>query len=305
MERYLSGERDISLRQELAARHRTAAETAAERALRGDEDGIDARRVALSEVGRALALDPADARALGLLQRLLAHPPQKAPDEIEAQVQANMIARERLGLGSVLMSASAMLFLIPIIFCMGVRSAWMMAALIALAIGSIAMRWWGSQPGAAAGWRYVTQLLSLGLLFFFGRVLGPLWLMMTPLLIHAIFNSLSARSGPRKFAMVTSCGLLLLMVGLEHLGVLAPTYSATSAGLLVMPNLANLPRGLTEVMILGGNLFSIVTSSLNIGRLPRRLLAAERQQALYTWQLSQLLSTVTPPHKPSPAHHHG
>lgn len=68
--------------------------------MRGDEGGIDARRAALSEVGRALALDPADARALGLLQRLLTHPPQRVPDEIEAQVQANLVARERLGLGS-------------------------------------------------------------------------------------------------------------------------------------------------------------------------------------------------------------
>lgn len=114
----------------------------------------------------------------------------------------------------------------------------MMAVLIGLGISNMVMRWWVSQPSTAAPWRSVTQLLSLGLLLFFGRVLGPLWLVTTPLLTHAIFNSLSARPGPRTFALVSSCGLLLLAVGLEQLGVLTPSYSETSAGLLVRPNLA-------------------------------------------------------------------
>lgn len=294
IEGYLAGERDVALRQELAARHRAAAEASAERALSGDDDGIEARRTALSEVGRALALDPADALALGLLQRLLTHPPQRVPDEIEARVQANLRERERLGLGSVLMSSSAMLFLIPMVLVMGVRSVWMVTALIALALGSMVMRWWVSQPSTAIRWRYVTQLLILGLFFFFGRLLGPLWGITLPLLSHAIFNSLSTHPGLRRFALVTSCGLLLSMVCLEHLGVLAPTYSATSEGLLVRPNLADLPRGPTELMLLGVSLFHIVSSSLNMSRLPRRLLAAERQRELYTWQLSQLLSAAAP-----------
>lgn len=137
----------------------------------------------------------------------------------------------------------------------------MMAALIGLGISNMVLRWWVSQPGTAAPWRSVTQLLSLGLLLFFGRVLGPLWLVTTPLLTHAIFNSLSARPRPRTFALVSSCGLLLLAVGLEQLGVLTPSYSETSAGLLVRPNLANLPLGLTLVLMLGGNHFSIVTAA--------------------------------------------
>ena len=118
------------------------------------------------------------------------------------------------------------------ILLVGVRVPWMMAALIGLGIGNMVMRWWAGQPGTAAPWRYVTQLLGLGLLFFSGRVLGPPWMVTTPLLTHAILGSLSACPGPRTFALVSSCGLLLLAVGRARLGVLTPSCAETRAGLL-------------------------------------------------------------------------
>jgi serine/threonine protein kinase len=76
VERYLDGDRDLALRRDLADGHARAAHAAAEKAFKDD---LEARKLALREVGRALALDPEHAGALRELSRLLARPPSACP----------------------------------------------------------------------------------------------------------------------------------------------------------------------------------------------------------------------------------
>lgn len=289
LDRYLAGERDLALRKQLAAQHIASAKDATERALAGEADAAPARRQALGAIGRALALTPTDPQALSLLHRLLTQLPRRLPPEVEALVQSGLDARDRLSLGSLLLTGGALFFLIPVVLLMGVRDWMQMTALLTVGAASLLLRYWVSQPGTARGWEYVAQLCSLTLYFFIGRILGPLMLMTIPLLIHTVFHSLSGRPALRRFATAAGCLLLFGVVALEKLGVLAPSYSFAGGALIIAPNLAQLHPQLTEVLVLGMGLLTIVFSSVSIGRLPQRVLSAERQQALHAWQLSQLL----------------
>jgi hypothetical protein len=260
-----------------------------ERACAGGSDAIPTLRTALSELGKAVAIDPSDSRALAILHRLLTMTPRTVPEEVEAQVQKKLAARERLNLSSLLVTGGAFFYLVPMLLLMGIHNWKMMGALVILGITSLTLRFHVSRGNAASLGRYGSQLCSLALYFFIGRVLGPLVLMTVPLIMHAALHSLSPRPGQRRFAWLMSSGLVIGMVALEHLGILSPSYTFAGGAMVIAPNLAGLPAGPTELMLLGMSVLTIALFSLSIGRLQQPLVAAERKQALYEWQLSALL----------------
>jgi eukaryotic-like serine/threonine-protein kinase len=69
VERYLDGDRDLELRRKMAEVHAKKAEERAKIALEGGPDAEEARRRALREVGRTLALDPEDRSAASVLAK--------------------------------------------------------------------------------------------------------------------------------------------------------------------------------------------------------------------------------------------
>jgi eukaryotic-like serine/threonine-protein kinase len=90
VERYLDGDRDLGMRQRLAAEHLARAIAAA--ATSDDES----QRVAMREAGRALALDPTLAGAADLVSRLMLEPPRTMPVEVaETIAAADRVANRR------------------------------------------------------------------------------------------------------------------------------------------------------------------------------------------------------------------
>ena len=86
---YLAGERDVEVRREAAERHAQDAEDETSRALTLDsKDALASRRRALRAVNRALALDPANERALDCFVRMIQTPPAFTPDEVEKRIEA-------------------------------------------------------------------------------------------------------------------------------------------------------------------------------------------------------------------------
>jgi hypothetical protein len=83
VERYLDGDRDLALRRRLASEHVAAAQRAHDRG-----DDVEARRRAMSEAGRALALDPGAAEAAALVGRLMLEPPRVTPPEVQDELRA-------------------------------------------------------------------------------------------------------------------------------------------------------------------------------------------------------------------------
>ena len=245
-------------------------------------------------MGRALALDPANSRALGLLRRLLSEPPRRVPAEVETMVLADLAIREQLRLRSLVMSGSAALVLIPLLLLMGVRNWPVMALLVIFGVANIALRWWVSYPSTPIAWRYVSQVVSLALMFCCGRILGPLLLVTMPLTVHAMVHSISGQAALRRFVLLSSCTLLVGMVALEQLGWLTPSYHFAGGALVITPNLANLPPTLTMVLLLSISMLYILLPSVALSRLPVHLAEAERRLAVHAWQLGQLLPESGP-----------
>lgn len=95
IEQFLSGDRDVELRQKLAMQHADAA-TAAASKVAGDSGPSEAfRRTALNEVARSLALDPSNEPALRALARVITAPPREVPREVVADIEAASAARYR------------------------------------------------------------------------------------------------------------------------------------------------------------------------------------------------------------------
>jgi serine/threonine-protein kinase len=305
IERYLRGERDTALRREISAQHSKAAMVALEQVLAERSDAHAARRSALAEVGRALALDPGNRKALNVLKRLLGDPPRQVPPEVEAQIQIDLAARERLRLQSLGLTGAAAVIWLPLLLLMGIRNGPVMGLLALLSAANVGVRWWVSYPSTPIAWRYVAQLISLAMIFCVGRILGPLVLMTMPLTVHALLHSISGQAALRRFVLVTSCTLLIGMVGLEQLGWLRPTYHFLDGALVISPNLVSLPPTLTMLLLLSITLLYIVVPAVAIRRLPVHLAEAESRLAVHAWQLRNLFpeasSVVAGGEDPAPA----
>jgi serine/threonine protein kinase len=83
IERFLDGDRDLALRQQLARTHLDVARGALEAGGGPEVSPPEIRRTAMREAGRALALDPTLGGAAELVTRLMLEPPRDKPPEIQ------------------------------------------------------------------------------------------------------------------------------------------------------------------------------------------------------------------------------
>ena len=128
VQRYLDGNRDLSLRKALA---RTEIETA-RAALK--TDGEDQQRAAIRAAARAIALDPAEREAVELVGHLMLQPPKQAPPEVEQELATmdaeSLLQSTRIGL----FASISTLLLFPILYWMGFRDTWFNVTGIALCV---------------------------------------------------------------------------------------------------------------------------------------------------------------------------
>jgi hypothetical protein len=126
IERFLDGERDANRRAELAAAHVQAAE-------RLELAGQPAE--ALSELGRALGLDPTDRRALAVLERVLTAAPSELPEAARAELLTRRRAEARSASRALAIRLLTWLFAVPLVLMFGVvdwgRGALVVGALLA------------------------------------------------------------------------------------------------------------------------------------------------------------------------------
>jgi serine/threonine-protein kinase len=132
VQRFLDGDRDLALRKQLAAAHLATARAALDRGR-----GVDERRVAMFEAGRALALVPSDPEAAGLVGRLMLEPPPETPAEVEAVLEEHdrltMRSQTRLGV----FAFCGYLAMLPLLIWQGVDDMRYIGAVAALACMNI------------------------------------------------------------------------------------------------------------------------------------------------------------------------
>ena len=280
IDRFLDGARDLALRKQIAVDAAGAAR---------DAMAANDRRVAMREVGRALALDPDHGDARSVLRDLLTAPPAQLPAEVGARSE-----RERGRAIRAAASAGALGFiltvaLLPLEILMGVRSPEWFVTRAVLAVGAIvacSMLARHQQPTRAA--LGVAFAFSIATISCTSLVAGPFVLI--PSLAVLISASLASLGGRRWVVLTTCVGLLMigLPLALEHLGVVASSYTL-GENMVIHPRLIDFPPTLTPIYFFIKEAVIVVAVVMMLARFRDTLASAEQALAVHAWQLSQLL----------------
>jgi serine/threonine protein kinase len=293
IERFLDGDRDLQRRLELARDHARAAANLAEQALAGTSEAASARSNALREVGRAIALDPANPDALRTLVRLLTDAPREVPPEARAELareQSQSLTRGRR-MGGIAFLTWLSYALVPGVLWMGVRSwhaatlttaAWLFAAAVSfLAARGSRLHEKAHLPMLLAGAFAIACTASL---------FGPYFFLPQFALIYAMmFVLVPPDRGRRALVVAMSLLTMLVPVALGWAGVLPRTYELHEDAIVIRSGMLHFPAMPTEVFLLITNALAVVTACVMTASVRDALTAAQERLHVQAWQLRQML----------------
>ncbi len=287
---YLSGDRDLELRVELAQVHLGRAREAQSRmAVPGA--GAEERETALREVGRAIALAPDDREALALLVQILTMPSGDPPKEVLESLERSARASERKMLPwmAIAYSASWLLFF-PLQIAMGIRR--LDLALVPLGLWCLtsALAWVAYKYDHTERHRFPYVTVSSGLALAATTLLhGPFFVV--PAIAAVIAMAMSMVTFRRSRMVSTSiCALAILVPCILAWADLHPvTYRFVDGALVVMPGALQLPREGTFVFLTMANVLVIVIAGLFTGEYRDQLSKLELASHMQAWQLRQLV----------------
>jgi serine/threonine-protein kinase len=286
LERYLDGDRDLERRRQAAAIHAAAAELAAQRALADDD--ADARRVAMGEAGRALALDPAHRGALELVTRLLVSPPRAAPPEVERAVHESMSASSRVEARAAMWSYLTYFLFAPLFLWLGVRDCWLLIALGALVVLGTGCAWVLSRrpsPGV------VLVAIALNAIFMalLTRSFGPFMIVPSLAAVTTLTFVLHVHLQRLWLTIGIGCAAVVAPAVLEWVGVLSPTVGFRDGALELLPNMVAFSRTPVMATLILSSVGTIVVAALLIHYLRVAQIDAERRMHMQSWQFRQLV----------------
>ncbi len=298
LERFLEGDRDVELRRQLAAAHAQAAEGAMARVAAGGAAGEEAVRDALSEAGRALALDPTNGSALRVVGAVLGATPREIPAEVSAEIDAHVVTRHRLQLREAIgADVAGITLMTPIVVWMGVRSYAVLVAAVLFTLGSSATKLVASRCDdldrmyAVA---YVSYLLNVLALVCIGSGFGPL--LFTPMLLTAFTfaYSMTYRAAFRAAVIATGVAAIVGSYGAELAGLVPPSYAFHDGAMTILPRGVTLSALPTTVALVVASVFMVIVPGVLMGRLQAILLRAEQRSFLQSWRLKNLIPTSAP-----------
>jgi eukaryotic-like serine/threonine-protein kinase len=294
IEAFLDGDRDLSMRRDMAQRWAAKAERAAKDAI--DRGDLGARSRALSHASRALALDPNDERARATFVRLLVEPPTTMPAAaVESLVEAERAA-ERVSARGGAIGYTAWLCFLPFLLWMGVRSWTLLTAMVALVLVAIACSVVAIDHPRPEAWsRPVAFVAGIGALMLLGRLCGPLVLVPGLAATNTAAVIVHAPTRRRPFYLVAAAAAVLVPMLGEALGWLPDSYLFVDGQILVAPQLAELPRLPALVFLIAATITAVVVPPLLLARTRDGLRIAERRLAVHAWQMEQLLPRAARP----------
>ncbi|MCC6338083.1 MAG: protein kinase [Myxococcales bacterium] len=296
VEAVLAGQRDGELRARIARGHADAAASAAARVFAGGADALEARREAMQQLGRCLALEPDNAAAQATFVKLLATPPSQVPQAVQGDLDDTHDRAMRRAAKNSAWGFSLMLLAGPALLLMGIARPLLLAAMAAAVLVAVVVSWLESRnlnPTRLS--RRLAIVASLATVGLSGVIFGPF--ILVPALLPAVLFSLLmwARAEDRPLTLAAGAATILIPVAGWALGLFAAPYRFTSEGMLVVPYLTKaFPPGLTLVLLGGVILGNFVVSATNAIRLRNSLDDSQRALALQGWNLKQMLRTPTP-----------
>ncbi len=282
---YLDGDRDTARRRELAANHAEAAHRAMH------TPGDEARSTAMREAGRALSLDPDNAKAQFVLGRLLLQAPAAMPAEALASAdhergETRQKAIRWAGYGFI-----AFIPVICVFFALPIRHVWPIVLMLVLAAltGAGCLILARKVLPMRTPWFLVIIALTSSLLGLLGIIFSPL-LIMPIFLIGSLGGILQQPTSYSPWIIVGAHAVPLVgVLLLEYTGVLPSTFHIGTDGLTftlwaidLTPTIAIVVFGLaflTQALHL--------TSVTLIGK--RAAETAQNYQHAVAWHLRQML----------------
>ncbi len=277
IERYLNHDRDTELRRTLAARHAEVAKATSD------------RKVALSEAGRALALDPTNDDAQRVLLRLLTEPPERVPEEAQRELDASWDEQRRKSSSYGVYTIPLFAMFAPVMIAMGVES-W---ATFAVFFGGFALFFVGcavitrmERPGnrAPIALALICTVVNAASSMLFG-----------PLVVTPTFAMLSTVTlvtqveRHRWFVLLLGFVPIIAPLVATHFGLAPPSYSFSDGVMHVLPVMVHLRPFWSLVLLVTMNLTCLVAATVLAAQLRGNLTVTERKLVVQAWQLRQLL----------------
>jgi eukaryotic-like serine/threonine-protein kinase len=278
----------------MSIEHADRAERAAEKAAGGTETGqYVERREALRQIGRALALDPDNSRAMETLVKLLADPPRILPREVRDDVErAERLKLRRIGwLGAI--AYLHLVVYVPILWWLGVlRWDWILTFLFAgLGAGGVSL-FVAKQKQPNPKLAYLVLILSHIGFAALSAMFGPLFAMPTILVVNATGFALYMGKEARPLVAACATTVLLGMVVATFSGVVPGGYEFTDAGILIRPGSLAFPPIATITFLVLLNVAALVVGVFIVGNIRDQLDRSERQLMLYAWQLREFVPSA-------------
>ncbi len=280
---FLDGDRDVTVRKELAQHHLISARD-------GLTKGDVGRREAMRAAGRALALDPTSVEAADLVTRLMLEPPDEVPAEVEQHLE-EVDTETALAHGKVAaLSVLGYLAFVPLLLWSGVRDVTFVIAFAALSLISagqvmLMLRKEKITPAPL----YLNAAINALLIGVVCRMTGPF--IIAPALV--LVTLMAYASHPRFGKIPILAGILSASVlvpwGLELIGVLEKTYSFHDGSLTLSSSVvqfSSVPVQLAMAAVLVSliGVVAVLTRGLAM-----RQRDAARKLELHAWQLRQIV----------------
>jgi serine/threonine-protein kinase len=287
--RYLEGDRELEQRRHLAAEHVKAARVALGTSTQPSADFEKERGTAITEIGRAIALDPGNTEYFSMLGDLVSAPPDRIPAPVREQLEQENQRVIHVGAKH---SATAILswwLFLPILAWIGFRNTWQAALIaipgtIAIVMGLVMMR----QRRIGHSLQYASIGCMMLASIAVSRIYGPFVLMPSLLTTYAMVLQAHPERRLRMAGALAAAIAIVIPVILEWMGVLPASYVFEAGTWRIVPQLVELPRLGTNVFVTAAHLGIIVVPCLFIARLRVELSRAQTQLAVQAWHWKQL-----------------
>jgi serine/threonine-protein kinase len=291
IEGFLAGDLDVARRRTLAVTHARSAAEATDRALAGGPNALAERSVAMREVSRAVALDPANTEAMHALVRLFTETPKEMPREATEDLSRAFLDSQRVAARAAAIGYVSWLAYAPLVLWMGTRDfKWGALCDVLFALAAAASWYVGrSRDAHTARAADVALLVSTLAIVASTGVAGPFMLLPGLAAVNTILYVASADRSRRLWAIGAGCLAVAIPFAVEVAGVLPRSISFHEGSLVTHPQIAWFTPVPTLVFLFLTQLAVVVTASIFVARFRDALHASQERLYFQAWQLRQFM----------------
>ncbi len=287
--RYLEGDREIAQRKHLASEHVKAARIALGKATQSGTNIEKERTVAMSELTRAVALDPTNTEHVAMLADFMANPPPTPPAAVVDEARRETMRILRLGARQSIIAMFMWLACLPICLYIGFADAqqtWIVAVPMVL---TALVSWLVTREARMRRWtQWGSIIMVMATAVAAARSYGPFLVVPTIIVTNAVVLQAHPVRSMQRFGVAAAIAATLGAIALEYFGAWPQSYVFEDGSWRIVPQLLQLPRDGTFLFLTVAGIAMIIVPSSFIARLRNDLTDAQMRLATQAWQFKQL-----------------